>query len=152
MPTTAELKSFQALDDKIRRTIELVSRLKKENAEMRSRFDSLEGAKGELSHLAEVLKEEKSELAKANDGLEKEKASLERTNASLAKRNAELEAELATLKDSLDEGAHSAQELETMRLTQDQLTAELTNLKAEREDVLSRVDGLLADLDKISLD
>ena len=37
MPTTAELKSFEALDDKIRKTIELVSRLKKENAEMRGR-------------------------------------------------------------------------------------------------------------------
>lgn len=152
MPTTAELKSFQALDEKIRRTIELVSRLKKDNAEIKAKFASLDEAKGELSHVTEVLKEEKAELAKVVSGLEKEKASLERTNESLSTRNSELEIELATLKDSLDEGATAAEELKTMRLSQDQLAAELTSLKEEREDVLSRVDGLLADLDKISLD
>ena len=59
---------------------------------------------------------------------------------------------MATLKASLNEGATATAELKSMKLTQEQLASELTNLKEEREDVLSRVDGLLADLDQISLD
>ena len=122
---TAELKAFETLEAKIKRTVELVSKLKAENAEIRGKFDSLEEANRALAETNERLRSEKSDL----------------------------EMQLATLKSSLDEGSHEARkELESMKLSQQTLTAELSSLKEERELVLSRVDGLLADLDRIALD
>lgn len=91
-----DLKTFEALESKIQKTVELVTRLKAENSSLKS--------------------------------------------------------ELELLQNSAEEGAVRAKELDGMRLTSQQLERELLSLKDERQQVLSKVDGLLSSLDGLALD
>ena len=91
-----DLKAFEALENKIQKAVELVVRLKEENATLRSQVDALQG--------------------------------------------------------SAAESAVRAKELDGMRITSQQLERELMALKDERIQVLSKVDGLLTNLERLSLD
>ena len=91
-----DLKTFEALESKIQKTVELVTRLKAENSSLKS--------------------------------------------------------ELALLQNSAEEGAVRAKEFDGIRLTSQQLERELLSLKDERQQVLSKVDGLLSSLDGLALD
>lgn len=91
-----DLKTFEALESKIQKTVELVTRLKDENSSLKSQLESLQNAAAE--------------------------------------------------------GAVRARELDGMRVTSQQLEKELMSLKDERQQVLSKVDGLLSSLDKLTLE
>ena len=91
-----DLKTFEALESKIQKTVELVTRLKDENSSLKSQLESLQSAAAE--------------------------------------------------------GAVRSKELDGMRLTSQQLERELMSLKDERQQVLSKVDGLLSSLDGLALD
>ena len=91
-----ELKSFEVLEQKIQRTVEMVGRLKDENAMLKGRLLDLETAAAD-----------------------------------------------STVK---------GRQLETMKLSQEQLEREVKTLQDERRSVLARVDGLLEDLSKLQLD
>ena len=91
-----DLKTFEALESKIQKTVELVTRLKDENSSLKSQLESLQNAAAE--------------------------------------------------------GAVRSRELDGMRVTSQQLEKELMSLRDERQQVLSKVDGLLSSLDKLSLD
>ena len=91
-----DLKTFEALESKIQKTVELVTRLKDENSSLKSQLESLQNAAAE--------------------------------------------------------GAIRSKELDGMRLTSQQLERELMSLKDERQQVLSKVDGLLSSLDGLALD
>ena len=63
-----------------------------------------------------------------------------------------MKAQLETLQNAAAEGAIRSKELDGMRLTSQQLERELMSLKDERQQVLSKVDGLLSSLDGLALD
>ena len=90
------LKSFEALEEKIQRAVDLVTRLKNENASLRAKMSNLE---------------------------------------------------LSTA-----EGNLRTKQFESMKVTTEQLERELKSLQDERQTVLSRIDTMLADLDKLHLD
>lgn len=94
--TPADLKNLEVLEQKIKRTVDLVGRLKSENARLNE--------------------------------------------------------ELSSLKASAATGEEKARELESMKLNQEQLNKQVSELRAERQTVLERVDGLLADLAALPLD
>ena len=94
--TKVEMKSLEVLEQKIQRAVELVGRLRDENAALTQQLEILQ--------------------ASAVDG---------------AARNRELDA---------------------MRITSQQLEKDLRQLQEERSVVLTRVDGLLQDLDRLQLD
>ena len=91
-----DLKTFEALESKIQKTVELVTRLKGENSSLKAQVESLQNAAAD--------------------------------------------------------GAIRSKELDGMRLTSQQLERELMSLKDERQQVLSKVDGLLSSLDGLALD
>ena len=93
---TIDLKSLEVLEQKIQRTVELVSKLKDENASLKSRLKDLEVSSAE-----------------------------------------------STLR---------SRQLESMKMTHEQLEKEVKALQEERKTVLSRVDGLLEGLAKLQLD
>ena len=91
-----DLKSFEVLEQKIQRTVELVSRLKDENGSLRS--------------------------------------------------------QLASFQATAAENAARSRELDTVKLSAQQLEKDLRELQDERKSVLTRVDGLLANLERLQLD
>ena len=94
--TPADLANLEVLEQKIKRTVELVSRLKSENAT--------------------------------------------------------LAAQMSNLKAHADAEGEKARELESMRISRDELSRQVASLTEERKTVLHRVDGLLEDLAKLPLD
>lgn len=105
-----ELKSFEILEARINKAVELVKRLRADNDALRSENKSL------------------GDDARA---LRDRVASLESTAADAAVRGKELDA---------------------ARLTSQQLERELAELREEKRTVVTRVDAMLADLERLSLD
>lgn len=91
-----EMKSFEILESRINRAVDLVKKLREENALLRDKISSLE---------------------------------------SLA-----------------SDAAIRSKELDAARLTSQQLQRELDSLREEKQAVVSRVDSMLKDLERLSLD
>ena len=70
----------------------------------------------------------------------------------LRDENRTLKAKVDDLESKASQHAGSSRELDAMKLKEDQLQKELKGLQDERRKVLARVDGLLENLERMTLD
>jgi FtsZ-binding cell division protein ZapB len=94
--TVVEMKSFEILEARINKAVDLVRKLREENSILREKVESLEAVAGDA--------------------------------------------------------AIRSKELDAARLTGQQLQRELDSLREEKMNVVSRVDAMLKDLERLSLD
>ena len=94
--TVVEMKSFEILEARINKAVELVRKLREENSGLRDKVDALEAVAGDA--------------------------------------------------------AIRSTELDASRLTGQQLQRELDSMREEKQAVVSRVDAMLKDLERLSLD
>jgi len=94
--TVVEMKSFEILEARINKAVDLVRKLREENSGLREKVDALEAVAGDA--------------------------------------------------------ALRSKELDASRLTGQQLQREIDSMREEKQAVVSRVDAMLKDLERLSLD
>jgi chromosome segregation ATPase len=118
---TISVDEFQALEQKVLQTVELIKKERELRSSAEARVQELEAGAAAMSDRTHALETQKTVLESERDHYE-------------AERNAAM-AELATLRDSL--GANKAME------------TELEALRRERESVRQRVEVMLAQMDEL---
>jgi chromosome segregation ATPase len=118
---TISVDEFQALEQKVLQTVELIKKERELRSSAEARVQELEAGAAAMRDRTHALETQKTVLESERDHYE-------------AERNAAM-AELATLRDSL--GANKAME------------TELEALRRERESVRQRVEVMLAQMDEL---